>query len=123
MSLSSTEAKYRTTTMATQECMWIIQLLQDLYQSLDYTVELYCDNQSAIKIAKNHIFHGKTKHLEVHYHFIREKVLQGHIEMKYIKTRDQVVDIFTKGLSEPKFEEFKKQLSMTTKSKIKEESR
>ena len=68
-----------------------MQLLQDLHQLSDYVGELYCDNQSTIKIVKNLIIHAQTQHVKVYYHFIREKVLQEHIVMKYIKTKDQVV--------------------------------
>ena len=93
--------------MVVQKCIWLIQLLQNLHQSSNYVVELYCDNQSAIKIVENPIFHARTKRVEVHYHFIKEKALQGHIEIKYIKTEDQVADIL-KGLSGLKFEDFKK---------------
>ena len=118
VSLSNTEVEYGATIMIAQECMWLMQLLQDLHQSFDYTVELYYDNQLTIKIAKNPIFHARTKHVDIHYHFIREKVLQGHIKMKYIKTKNQVIDMFTKGLSGSNFEKFRKQLSMTTRSKI-----
>ena len=75
VSLSSIEVEYRVAVIAAQECMWIIQLLQDLHQSSNYTMELYCNNQSTIKIAENPIFHARTKHVKVHYHFIREKVL------------------------------------------------
>ena len=102
--------------------MWLIQFLQDLHQTSNYIVKLYYDNQSTVKIAENPIFHARTKHVEVHYYFIKEKVLEGHIEMKYIRTKDQIVDIFTKELGGSKFEEFSKQLGMTTRFKIREES-
>ena len=96
--------------MATQERMWLMQILQALDQSFDYTIKLYCGNQSTIKITENPIFHAKTKHMEVHYHFIKRKikVVQGHIKMKYIKIENQFVDICTKRLSGLQFEEFKR---------------
>ncbi|XP_057529767.1 secreted RxLR effector protein 161-like [Amaranthus tricolor] len=75
--LSSTEAEYRASAMATQECVWLTQLLKDLHQPVDYGVMLSCDNQSAIRLAENPVFHARTKHVEVHYHFVREKVLRG----------------------------------------------
>ena len=109
--------------MVAQECMCLMQLLQYLHQSSDCAVELYCDNQLAIKIAKNPIFHGRTKHVEVNYHFIRKKVLQGHIEFKYIKTEDQITNIFIKRPGVSKFEHFRRKFSMITRSKIREESR
>ncbi len=71
---------------------------------------LYCDNQSTIRLAENPVFHARTKHVEVHYHFVREKVLQEEIELSYVKTDNQVADLFTKGLSTTKLEKFCSQL-------------
>ncbi|KAI3462288.1 hypothetical protein Pfo_018951, partial [Paulownia fortunei] len=90
VSLSTTEAEYRAAAMAGQESTWLIQLMNNLHQLVDYPIPLYCDNQSAIRLAENPVFHARTKHVEVHYHFIREKVLQEEIEMRQIKTNDQV---------------------------------
>lgn len=63
-------------------------------------------------MAENPVFHARTKHVEVHYHFIREKVLKEEIEMQQIRTDDQVADLFTKGLSSSKCEGFRCQLNM-----------
>ena len=97
--------------MAAQENAWLVQLMSDLHQPVDYSVPLYCDNQSAIRLAENPVFHARTKHVEVHYHFIREKVLQEDIEMRQVKTNDQVADLFTKSLSTGKLEIFRCLLS------------
>ncbi|XP_048503073.2 secreted RxLR effector protein 161-like [Beta vulgaris subsp. vulgaris] len=70
VSLSSTEAEYRAAAMATQECVWLTQLLKDLHQPIDRGIKLACDNQSAIRLAENPVFHARTKHVEVHYHFV-----------------------------------------------------
>ncbi|KAL6343110.1 hypothetical protein AAG906_018948 [Vitis piasezkii] len=112
VSLSTTEAEYRAATMAAQESTWLIRLMNDLHQLVDYAVPLYCDNQSAVRLAENPVFHARTKHVEVHYHFIREKVLEEEVELKQIKSEDQVADLFTKGLSGSKFESFCHQLGM-----------
>lgn len=63
-------------------------------------------------MAENPGFHARTKYVEVHYHFIREKVLQEEIEMRQIKTDDQVTDLFTKSLSTSKLENFCQQLDI-----------
>ncbi|XP_048491166.1 uncharacterized mitochondrial protein AtMg00810-like [Beta vulgaris subsp. vulgaris] len=123
VSLSSTEAEYRAAAMATQECVWLTQLLKDLHQPIDRGIKLACDNQSAIRLAENPVFHARTKHVEVHYHFVREKVLRGEIELEQVNTEDQVADIFTKGLGGPKFEKFRKQLGMTSRLSLRESSR
>ena len=66
------------------------------------------------------MFHARTKHVEVHYHFVREKVLRGEIQLEQVKTYDQVADIFTKGLGGPKFEKLRKQLDMTLRLTLRE---
>ncbi|KAK2967198.1 hypothetical protein RJ640_022454 [Escallonia rubra] len=89
VSLSTTEAEYRAAAMAAQESTWILQLLEDLHQPIEYPISLYCDNLSAIRLAENPVFHARTKHVEVHYHFTREKVLQEEIELEHYLPRFQ----------------------------------
>nr|XP_017221153.1 PREDICTED: uncharacterized mitochondrial protein AtMg00810-like [Daucus carota subsp. sativus] len=112
VSLSTTEAEYRAAAMAAQESTWLIQLMQDLHQPVDAEIPLLCDNQSAIRLAENPVFHARTKHVEVHYHFLREKVLQGEIAMRHVATHEQVADMFTKSLSPGKYEKFRCQLGV-----------
>lgn len=102
VSLSTTEAEYRAAAMAAQECVWLTRLFEDLNQRIKYQVQMLCDNMSAIKLAENPVFHARTKHIEIHYHFIREKVLKGEIKMEWIDTVEQVADAFTKSVSGPK---------------------
>ncbi|XP_049391504.1 secreted RxLR effector protein 161-like [Solanum stenotomum] len=75
VSLSTTEVEYRAIAVAAQECTWLMELMKDLRQPVGYVVPLYCVNQSTIYLAENPVFHARTKHVEIHYHFIREKVL------------------------------------------------
>uniref|UniRef100_A0A2N9HY47 Integrase catalytic domain-containing protein n=1 Tax=Fagus sylvatica TaxID=28930 RepID=A0A2N9HY47_FAGSY len=65
VSLSTTEAEYRAAAMAAQESTWLMQLMRDLHQPIDYAVSLHCDNQSAIRLAENPEFHARTKHVEI----------------------------------------------------------
>ena len=88
-----------------------MQLMKDLHQLVDYIVPLYFDNQSAISLAKNPVLHARTKHLEVHYHFIKEKILQYEVKIRYVKTNDQVTNLFTKRLGTKMSNEFRQQLS------------
>ncbi|KAL8143673.1 hypothetical protein V2J09_016705 [Rumex salicifolius] len=118
VALSSTEAEYRATTMAAQECTWLLQLVQDMGQDANYTVGIYCDNQSAIRLATNPVFHARTKHIEVHHHYIREKVLSGEVELVPVATNEQVADIFTKALALPKFGKFRTMLGMCTRESV-----
>ncbi|MCO5612362.1 hypothetical protein L7F22_066629 [Adiantum nelumboides] len=103
MALSSTEAKYRGATLAACEESWLRVLMADFgFDNLD-SVTIYCDNISNIMLAKYPIYHARTKHIEVHYHFIRKKVLADEIDLVYVKTNDQVADVFTKALGKEKF--------------------
>lgn len=107
VALSSCEAEYAVATMTAQEFLWLKRLIQELSSAFNYSVSIHCDNESAIKLAGNPVFHAHTKHIETHYHFVREKVLTQDIELLKIRTEDQVTDIFTKALVKAKFEEFR----------------
>ena len=71
-----------------------------------------CDNQGAIALAKDNKFHSRKKHIDLHYHFIREAVEDHKISINYILTEDNVADIFTKALARPKFQTFVEKLGM-----------
>ena len=71
---------------------------------LNQPIQINCDHESAIKLAENPMFHARLKHIETHYHFVREKVLSQDVELQKIHTNEQVADIFTKALSKLKFE-------------------
>ena len=120
MSLSTIEAEYLAAMMAAQESTWLVQLLENLHQTVDYPVPLYYDNQSVICLVENLEFHARTKHVEVQYHFIHEKALTGEIKVIQVKTEEQLADIFTKGLNSEKLYEFRKELDMTLRRWIKD---
>ena len=84
VALSSTEAEYGRATVDTCEVIWLKRLLRDLH--LANPTMIYCDNLSSTHLAKNPIFHTRTKHIEVHYHFVREHVLSGKVEPAYVPT-------------------------------------
>jgi hypothetical protein len=108
VALLSTEAKYKGATIATCEVVWLQKLLSDLGQSVDAHVVIYCDNISSILLANNPIYHARTKHIEVHYHFNRKKVLTKRIDFIHVSIEDQVADIFTKALGTDKLKKFRK---------------
>ena len=68
---------------------------------------MFCVNMSSIHLANNPIFHARTKHIEVLYHYVREKVLAGDIDLVYVSTQEQVADIFTKSLGAKKLQSFR----------------
>ena len=87
VTLSTTESEYVAAAMATKENIWIRNLLKDLGANCEKATALYVDNQSAIKSAKNPVFHRRTKHIDVRFHFIREKVASQEIALIYILQR------------------------------------
>ena len=103
VSRSSTEAEYRALASTTIELYWIRMLLRDFGLFLPHPPLLWCDNVSALTIATNPVFHARTKHIELDYHFVHEKVLRRDLLIKFISTHDQLADLFTKGLLSPWF--------------------
>jgi hypothetical protein len=99
MALSSAEAEYRAITSTASELTWTKQILTVLNFWIDEPMQIFCDNQSARHIAANPVFHERTKNIEVDYHFIREKIQSKEIVTPFVKSENQFVDIFIKGLS------------------------
>lgn len=110
---SSTEAEYKALANTTAEVMWLSQLLKDLHVSVPYAPVLWCDNVSAIALASNPIFHARTKHVEVDFHFIREKVLHKQLVIKFVPSQFQTADIFTKPLTIGRFQFLKDKLRLS----------
>ena len=104
VALSSTESEYRALVEATKEAIWIKDLLIELGFLEQNSTTIFCDNQSSIKISKNPIYHSKTKHFEIHLHFVRDMVKKKAVQIVYIPTGQQAADIFTKALGRIKFE-------------------
>ncbi|KAL2923679.1 Retrovirus-related Pol polyprotein from transposon TNT 1-94 [Bienertia sinuspersici] len=103
ISRSSSEAEYRAMASAAAEVAWVVRLLEELDIHHLKPVTLHCDNQSALYIAKNPVFHERTKHIEIDYHFTRDKVLEGLLQLSYLPTSSQLADVFTKPLTSPQF--------------------
>jgi len=104
VSRSSTEAEYRALASTTCELQWILYLLQDLQVQHPQPALLFCDNQSAMQIATNQVFHERTKHIEIDCHVIREKVQNGIIKLLPIDSKNQHADILTKALPPSSFQ-------------------
>ena len=111
---SSTEAEYRALGATTVELIRLRWLLQDLGIDCSAATQLHCDNQSAIQIAHNDVFHERTKHIEIDCHFIRQHVLQGTITLQSVSSQDQLADIFTKPLSPIPFRVLTSKLKMVS---------
>ncbi|MCO5563470.1 hypothetical protein L7F22_017112 [Adiantum nelumboides] len=102
VALWSIEAEYRGAAVAACEVAWLELLLEDLEIQVQRSVVIYCDNLSSIQLARNPVFYARTKHIEVHYHFIKERVLDGSINLTFVRIDEQVADIFTKALGAEK---------------------
>ncbi|MCO5603270.1 hypothetical protein L7F22_057419 [Adiantum nelumboides] len=108
----SCEAKYRVVFTATIECVWLKRLMVDLGVGQDTANTIYTDSQSALAVARNPIFHARTKHIKVHYHYVRERLSAGEVNLAYVPTQDNLADLFTKALSREKLEAFCKALGL-----------
>ena len=86
MASSSAEAKYMAASQASCEALWLCKFMVDLFgQELRPTI-IHCDIQSCIRISENPVFHDRSKHIEIIYHFIRDHVQRGAVELQYIST-------------------------------------
>ncbi|GKC40617.1 retrovirus-related pol polyprotein from transposon TNT 1-94, partial [Tanacetum coccineum] len=111
IAMSSTKAKY----VAAVGCCANIQWMKTLLTNYDIIYEknpIFCDNTSAISISNNPVLHSRTKHIDIRYHFVRDHIVKGDIELHFIPTQYQLADIFTKPLDEPTFKRLICELGM-----------
>jgi hypothetical protein len=99
---STAEAEYIATGHCCAQLLWMRQTLRDYGYKLS-KVPLLCDNESAIRMVDNLIEHSRTRHIDIQYHFLRDHQQRGDIEIAYVNTKNQLVDIFTKPLDEKTF--------------------
>jgi hypothetical protein len=115
VALSTTEAEYIAACSTSSEVVWLRKLLAGLFDlELEVTC-IFCDNQSCIKLSENPVFHDKSKHVEIKYHYIRDLVQKGVVKLQYIGTDEQIADVLTKPLSKVKFEYFRDKLGVVQK--------
>ncbi|GJX66458.1 hypothetical protein Tco_0300801 [Tanacetum coccineum] len=111
VAMSSAEAEYVADAGCCVSILWMKSLLSD-YDIHYKMVPIFCDNTSAIEISNNLVLHSRTKHIDIRYHFIRDHILKGDIELYFIPTEYQLADVFTKPLDEPTFTRLKAELGM-----------
>jgi hypothetical protein len=110
VSRSSTEFEYKAVADAIVKVMWIQTLLQELHINSLRAAKLWCDNIEAKYLSANPVFHARTKHIEVDYHFVRERVSRKLLDIEFISSGDQVAG-YTKPLSSQLLESFKYNLN------------
>jgi histone deacetylase 1/2 len=98
VSRSSTEAEYKTLANAIGELMWIQTVLRELKIASPRIARLWCDNIAATYLTANPVFHARMKHIEVDFHFVRERVANKELDVCIISSEDQIADGFTKAL-------------------------
>ena len=100
---STCEAEYVAATSCVCHAIWLRNLLKELDLQQKKPTKIFVDNKSAIALAKNPVFHDRSKHIDTRYHYIRECITRKEVQLEYVKSNDQIADIFTKLL---KYEDF-----------------
>lgn len=114
VSRSSTEAEYKALANATAEMMWVQKLLTELKVTHPRAARLWCDNLGAKYLSANPVFHARTKHIEIDFHFVRERVAQKLLDIRFINFGDQLADGFTKAITAAKLRQFRTNLNLVS---------
>ena len=109
---SSCEAEYIAAATAASQGVWLSRLLAEVHGKEPEKTKLCVDNKSAIALCKNPVFHDRSKHIDTRFHYIRECVEEGKIDVVHVGTNDQMGDIFTKALARAKFVEMRQRLGI-----------
>lgn len=109
VTLSTTEAEFVSAAYGACQAMWIRNVLEEIgFRQKEGTL-MFCDNSSTIKLSRNPVLHGRSKHIHVRYHFLRELVKEGTLRLDYCTTKDQIADIMTKAVKREVFEELREE--------------
>jgi hypothetical protein len=115
VALSTAEAEYMAICEAIKEAVWLRGLLKELKMESTKATTIFCDNQSCIELTRNPIQHSRTKHIDIKFHFIREKIKDQICEPQYLKTEEMPADVLTKALSKERHKKFVKRLGLEQK--------
>ena len=108
VALSTCEAEYIAACSATCQALWLSSLINELKVSLDEAIELIVDNISTIDLAKNPVSHGRSKHIDTKFHFLRDQVSKGIVKLRHCRSKVQLVDIMTKSFKAERFKVLRK---------------
>ena len=109
---SSTEAEFRALAHGLAEIIWMKRILQDLKIEINGTCNVFCDNQSTIRVAHNPVQHDRMKHVSIDRHYIKETLEQNNIRIPYIQSAEQRADVLTKGLPKEHFMKLRSKLGL-----------
>jgi hypothetical protein len=118
VSRSSTEAEYKALANGAAEAIWISSLLKQLGVTQRRAPVLWCDNLGATYLMANPVFHARTKHIEIDFHFVRERVANRALQVKFISSSDQLADVFTKPATRQMLDRFKSNLNLVCNSSL-----
>uniref|UniRef100_A0A2N9ICE2 Integrase catalytic domain-containing protein n=1 Tax=Fagus sylvatica TaxID=28930 RepID=A0A2N9ICE2_FAGSY len=118
VTLSTCEAEYVAATSSVCHAVWLRSLLKELHMSQEEATEIFVDNKSALALAKNPVFHDRSKHIDTRYHFIRECIARKEVQLEFVKSQDQVADIFTKPLKYDTFYKLRALLGVIRKTSL-----
>ena len=113
VALSSCEAEYVAAAAAACQGVWLSRLIADMLGVKETPVKLLMDNMSAIALSKNPVYHERSKHIDTRYHFLRQCIEEGKVEVDHVGTAEQLADIFTKALGRVKFIELRGALGVS----------
>ena len=94
------------------QAIWLKRILEEIQFKQQGATSIYCDNSSTIKLSRNPVLHGRSKHIDVKYHFLRDLAKDGVINLIFCRSEDQVADIFTKPLKTPLFHKLRELLGV-----------
>lgn len=108
VTLSSTEAEFVAATSCACQAIWLRRILEELHFKQPGATTILCDNISTIKLSKNPVLHGISKHIDVKFYFLRDLCIEGTIDVKHCKSEEQAADIFTKAVKRELFVKLRK---------------
>jgi len=112
VTLSTTEAEFVSAAFGACEAIWLRNVLEEIGCRQEEGTLVFCDNSSTIKLSRNPVLHGRSKHIHVRYHFLRELVKEGTIRLDYCATADQIADIMTKAVKRDVFEDLRERMGV-----------
>ncbi|RVW64469.1 Retrovirus-related Pol polyprotein from transposon RE2 [Vitis vinifera] len=118
VTLSTTEAEFVAAASSSCQAIWLRRLLEVLYNQQQGPTVIYCDNLSTIKLSKNLVLHGRSKHIDVRYHFLHDLCKDGVIDLVFCKSEDQIADILTKPLKPAVFMKLRSMLGVCSSKEV-----
>lgn len=118
VALSTTEAEYIAAALCACQCVWLRRVTEKLGIEEKSGTVIMCDNSSTIQLSKNPVFHGKSKHIDVKFHFLRDLVNEGIVELSYCNSQNQIADIMTKPIKLEQYEKLRGMLGVTEVSLV-----